>query len=34
MPSELEQMEEYAALFLTIDEIAILLDTNAEDLAS
>jgi hypothetical protein len=32
MPSELEQIEEYAALFLTIDEIAVLLDVNTEDL--
>jgi IS30 family transposase len=32
MPSDLEQIEEYAALFLTIDEIAILLNTNAESL--
>jgi hypothetical protein len=32
MPSDLEQIEEYAALFLTIDEIALLVDAKAEDL--
>lgn len=32
MPSDLEQIEEYAALFLTVDEIALLMDVKAEDL--
>jgi hypothetical protein len=32
MPSDLEQIEEYAALFLTVDEISLLVDAKAEDL--